>query len=422
MFDTLPAARRRFALVALALGAFGIGIAEFVTSGLLPNIARDLDGATYAVDPASAIASAGLLVSAYALGVVVGAPAIAAATAHWPQKRVLLLMLAVFVVANFAVALLPSFHLVLAARFLSGLPHGAFLGTAGLLAASLMGPGKRGRGVAFIAAGLTLATIVGVPLGSIVGGLLGWRAIFVIIAGIFALALVAVLAAIPSRAGNPEAGIRSELRAFLLPQVWLTVGMGAIGFGGMFAVFTYIAPIASNVTGIGDGMLPWVLVVFGLGMTGGSVAASRVSDLSVAAALLVFLGGMALSLAGFVLFAATLAGLLVFTFLLGIFAGGSSVAIQTRLMDVAAPSRAVGAALTHSALNLGNALGAYLGGLVIAAGFGYLSPAVIGAALSLIGVGIVVVALLLGRRAAVSASTAHAQPGQMTAQTVFDSR
>jgi DHA1 family inner membrane transport protein len=390
--------RRWLAIVALALGGFGIGVGEFVTMGLLPNIAQDLLPGTYGVDPSSANASAGYLVSAYALGVVVGAPTIAAAAARWPRKRLLVVLVSVFVAGNLLSAILPSFGLVLAARFLSGLPHGAYFGIASLVAASLMGPGKRARGVAFVLAGLAIANVVGVPAGTFLGQEFGWRSAYLLVTVIFALTLVAILAAVPFRPGDPSATMRNELTVFTRLQVWLTLGLASVGFGGVFAVYTYIAPVVTDVTGLASGVVPWVLVVFGVGMTGGNFLSGWLADRSVSRTLLVSLSALGVSALGFALFANTTPGLLIFVFLIGACAGACSPAIQTRLMDVSHNAQSIAAALNHSSLNIGNSVGAFLGGLAIAAGLGYLSPAVVGVGLAAVGFGVLLLSLGIDRR------------------------
>jgi DHA1 family inner membrane transport protein len=392
------AARRGFALLALAMGGFGIGVTEFVSMGLLPNIAQDLLPTLYAGNAADANATAGHLISAYALGVVVGAPTIAAAAARWPRKRLLMVLVACFVVGNLATAVLPSFGWVLAARFLSGLPHGAYFGIASLVAASLMGPGMRARGVAFVMSGLTIANIVGVPVGTYLGQNFGWRSAFWLVTVIFALTLVAIIATVPFQAGNPLSTMRSELRAFSRLQIWLTLAMGSIGFGGMFAVYSFVAPVVTDVTGLEPALIPLVLVTFGVGMTIGNFIGGWAADKSVTRSLLVFMPGIGLSCLVFGLTASTIPGLFISIFLIGAFVSGASPTIQARLMDVAHDSQSIAAALNHSALNIGNSLGAFLGGLVIAAGFGYLAPAWVGVGLSVLGVVVLLVSLGVDRR------------------------
>ncbi|KQR20786.1 arabinose ABC transporter permease [Agreia sp. Leaf335] len=392
--------RRWFALLALALGGFGIGVTEFVSMGLLPNIAQDLLPTLYASNSADANATAGHLISAYALGVVVGAPTIAAAAARWPRKRLLTVLVACFVIGNLATAILPSFGWVLVARFVSGLPHGAYFGIASLVAATLMGPGMRARGVAFVLSGLTIANVIGVPIGTYLGQNFGWRSAFWLVTVIFAATLVAILATVPFQAGNPESTIRNELRAFSRPQIWLTLAMASIGFGGMFAVYSYVAPVVTDVTGLGAGVVPLVLVTFGVGMTIGNFIGGWAADKSVTRSLLLFMPGIGLACLAFGLTAASVPGLFISIFFIGAFVSAASPTIQARLMDVAHDSQSIAAALNHSALNLGNSLGAFLGGIVIAAGFGYIAPAWVGIGLSIAGVSILLVSLGLDRRAA----------------------
>ena len=387
---TLSPARVRFALLALALGGFGIGATEFVAMGLLPNLAADLIPGVYASDPAAANAQAGWLISAYALGVVVGAPTIAAAAARWPRKKLLLVLLTAFTLGTLASALLPTFGWVLAARFVAALPHGAYFGIASLVAASLMGPGKRARGVALVLSGLTISNVIGVPAITWLGQLAGWRIAYIAVAAIFALTFLAVLISVPFQAGDKTATMRNELKAFGRAQVWFALGIGAIGFGGLFAVYSYVAPLVTEVTGLGASAVPLVLIVIGLGMTVGNFAGGWAADKSVRRSMFGFYAVMLVALLGLALTAQTVAGLLVFVFLVGGAAAALSPTIQTRLMDVARDSQSIAAALNHSALNIGNALGALLGGLAIAAGFGYVAPVWIGLGLTVLGLMIAV--------------------------------
>lgn len=381
----LSPARVRFALLALALGGFGIGATEFVAMGLLPNLAADLIPGLYASDPAAANAQAGWLISAYALGVVVGAPTIAAAAARWPRKKLLLVLLTAFTLGTLASALLPTFGWVLAARFVAALPHGAYFGIASLVAASLMGPGKRARGVALVLSGLTISNVIGVPAITWLGQLAGWRIAYIAVAAIFALTFLAVLLSVPFQPGDKTATMRNELKAFGRAQVWFALGIGAIGFGGLFAVYSYVAPLVTEVTGLGASAVPLVLVVIGLGMTIGNFAGGWAADKSVRRSMFGFYAVMLVALLGLALTAQTVAGLLLFVFLVGGAAAALSPTIQTRLMDVARDSQSIAAALNHSALNIGNALGALLGGLAIAAGFGYVAPVWIGLGLTVLG-------------------------------------
>ena len=394
---TLSPARIRFALLALALGGFGIGSTEFVAMGLLPNIAQDLLPGVYAQSPEEANATAGWIISAYALGVVVGAPTIAAAAARWPRKRLLLALVVTFTLATIASALLPTFGLVLVARFISAVPHGAYFGIASLVAASLMGPGKRARGVALVLSGLTIANVIGVPAITWLGQAAGWRIAYLAVAGIFALTFVAVLLAVPWQPGDEHATMKRELRAFSRSQVWFALGIGAIGFGGLFAVYSYVAPLATEVTGLPPSMVPVVLIVFGLGMTIGNLAGGRLADWSVRRSMYVFFGilAAALVLLGFTV--ANPVGLFTGVFLVGASSAALSPTIQARLMDVARDSQSIAAALNHSALNIGNSIGALLGGIAIAAGLGYVAPIWIGLVLTIAGVMLALASFALDR-------------------------
>jgi DHA1 family inner membrane transport protein len=408
----LSSARIRLALFALALGGFGIGSTEFVAMGLLPNIAHDLLPSVYAVSPDDANAQAGWVISAYALGVVVGAPTIAAFGARWPRKKLLLWLLVAFAVGTVASALAPTFQLVLIARFVSALPHGAYFGIASLVAATLMGPGKRGQGVAFVLSGLTIANVIGVPLITWLGQTHGWRAAYLVVAGIFALTFVAVALLVPWHAGNPKATMANELKAFGRLQVWLALLIGAIGFGGFFAVYTYVAPMVTTVTGLSASAVPLVLVLIGIGMTVGNLVGGWVADRDLKRGMLMFFGVFLVGLATLYFTAATLAGLVISLFLIAAACCALSPTIQTRLMDVAHESQSIAAALNHSALNIANASGAALGGLTIAAGFGYLSPIVVGAVLCVAGIALALLSFSIDRsreRRGVDTGVVHAQ-------------
>jgi DHA1 family inner membrane transport protein len=395
----LSPARVRFALLALALGGFGIGTTEFVAMGLLPNIAHDLLPALYAVSTEKANAQAGLLISAYALGVVVGAPTIAALSARFPRKQLLLVLLVGFIVATVASALLPSFGLVVLARFIAGLPHGAYFGVASLVAASLMGPGKRGAGIAYVLGGLTIANVVGVPVITLLGQSAGWRVAYLIVASIFVLTFIAVWLAVPLQSGDAAATIRRELGGFKRVQVWFALAIGAIGFGGFFAVYSYVAPIVTNVTHLPAAIVSLALVTIGLGMTVGNQLGGRFADIHVMRTLFAGFALLAASLLSFALTAHTVPGLFISLFFVGLSSATVSPAIQTRLMDVAGDSQTLAAAVNHSALNLGNSLGAYLGGLTIAAGLGYLSPSWTGLGLTLVGAAIAGASVWVAHRA-----------------------
>lgn len=416
----LSTTRTRLALFALALGGFGIGLTEFVAMGLLPNLAADLLPGLWAQSHELANAKAGWLISAYALGVVVGAPTIAALAARFPRKQLLLACLGVFVLGTIASALLPSFETVLAARFITALPHGAYFGIAALVAASLMGPGKRGRGVALVLSGLTIANVIGVPAITFLGQQAGWRIAYLAVAAVFALTFVAVMLVVPFQLGDASATMKRELRAFTRPQVWLALLIGSLGFGGFFAVYTYVSPLATTVTGLDVSLVPFVLVAAGLGMTIGNFFGGRGADHSIMGTLFVCFGLFAISLAGLALTGQTPVGLFIFVFMVGGSAAALSPAIQTRLMDVAGDSQTLAAAINHSALNIGNSLGAWLGGVTIAAGLGYLSPAWVGLLLCAPGVALALVSLAMQRGPARRSSDLEVESASLEVLPVAD--
>ncbi|WP_234996496.1 MFS transporter [Demequina sp. NBRC 110054] len=406
----------RLALLALAIGGFGIGSTEFVAMGLLPDIARDLLPDLYAQDPDAALARAGLVISAYAAGVVVGAPTIAAIAARFPRKRLLTVLAVVFTVGTVASAMAPTFELVVAARFLAALPHGAYFGVAALVAAELMGPGKRGQAVSLVLTGLTIANVVGVPTITFLGQQAGWRVAYLAVAAIFALTAVAIVAVVPWQAGDPSATVRRELGAFTRPAVWFALLTGALGFGGFFAVYSYVSPLATGVTGTPESFVPWALVGLGLGMTVGNFVGGRLADRGAMKAVFQLFGAFAASLIVLALSASTVVGLLIGLFLVGATSSAISPAIQTRLMDVASDSQTMAAAVNHSALNIGNSLGAFLGGAVIAAGWGYLAPTWLGLALCVPGVVFALAGWAVTRRSAGAAEEAPAREYVSAAQ------
>jgi len=387
------------ALLSLAIGSFAIGMGEFVIMGLLPNVAQELLPQRWATNPEDAIAQAGILISLYALGVVVGAPTIAGAVARYPRHRVMIGLALALTVFNVLTVLAPTFETVAIARFLSGLPHGAYFGIGALVAADVLGPGNRGKGVAFMLTGLTVANIVGVPVGTLLGQQLGWRAAFVVVAAIFALATIAIAIFVPEHGGTPGRTFRAELRVFRIPQIWFTLGVGAIGFGGFFAVYSYIAPMVTDVAGAPEWVVSIVLVLLGVGMTTGNLVGGHLADRDLKRTLLLGMPALAVVLVLLALTAGWIVALAIAGFALGLVSSILSPAIQTRLMDVARENQSIAAALNHSALNIGNSLGAFLGGVVIALGWGFVAPAWVGVALALVGFGIVSVSYAVEGRA-----------------------
>ena len=388
----------RRALLALAVGSFGIGMTEFVVMGLLPEIAGELRPELFAADPEAAIAQAGWLITLYAAGVVIGAPTIAGTVAKYPRHRVMVFLALALTVFNGLTLVLPSFELVAASRFLAGLPHGAYFGIGALVAADALGPGKRAQGVAFVLTGLGIANIVGVPLGTFLGQQVGWRAAFLLVTVIFAIATAAIALTVPHHAGEPSRTLRAELRVFRIGRVWFALAIGSIGFGGFFAVYSYVATLVTEVAGSPQWAVPIVLVVAGLGMTIGNLVGGRLADIDLRRSLV---GGLVALVVVQVLLGLTAGWIVtvgVFVFFVGFFSSALSPTIQTRLMDVAGDNQSIAAALNHSALNAGNALGAALGGGVIAAGWGFAAPVWVGVVLALGGVVIAVASLAVESR------------------------
>jgi MFS transporter, DHA1 family, inner membrane transport protein len=387
--------RFRLSLLALAMGGFAIGTTEFMAMGLLPQVADGVD---------VSIPTAGHLISAYALGVVVGAPVLAFLGARLPRRGLLVALMLAYAGANALSAVAAGFGVLLLARFLSGVPHGAYFGVASLVAAGLAPRGREGRSVAMVMIGLSVANVAGVPAVTWMGQHLGWRSAFWAAAGLSVLTAVLVSTCVPSAPGDVEATGRRELRLFAEPQAWLTLVAGAIGFGGMFALYTYIAEVVTKVGGLAEGAVPLFLLAFGLGMVAGTYAAGHLADWSVFRSLL----GSSLAMALLLLLYAALAPAgwwaLAPAFLVAVASSVLVVNLQLRLMSVAGDSQTLGAAMNHSSLNVGNALGAWLGGLVIAAGWGYRAPALVGVGLALAGLLVLLVSATVHRQAAAGAA------------------
>jgi DHA1 family inner membrane transport protein len=368
----------------LALGGFAIGTTEFATMGLLPYLAHDLH---------VTVPVAGHLISAYALGVVLGAPLITTLAARWRRRTLLIALMSLYAVANGASAVAPNYDWMLGFRFLSGLPHGSYFGIAMLVAVSVVRPDQRARAVGHVLLGLTVATIVGVPLINWLGQVVSWRWCFVIVAALALATAILVPLFAPAEHLDKEASILRELGALKRSQVWLTLVMGAIGFGGFFAVYTYLASTLMAVTAVSARMVPIALAAFGIGMTAGNIVVPYFADRAVMRTAGFLLLGSAASLALYPAAAAHFWTVTLDVMAIG-FCGALATVLQTRLMDVAGDAQSLAAALNHSAFNLANALGPWLGGLAIAAGFGWTSTGWVGCGLALAGFAVWVVALL----------------------------
>ncbi|WP_405874186.1 MFS transporter [Streptomyces zaomyceticus] len=394
------------ALLALAVGAFGIGTTEFVVMGLLPEIAAD-----YGVP----IPTAGLLVTGYALGVVVGAPLLTVFGNKVSRKRMLMLLMGLFVLGNLLSALAPSFGTMLTGRVIASLAHGSFFGIGSVVAAGLVAPDKRAGAIATMFTGLTVANIVGVPLGTFIGQAVGWRTTFVIVAVLGVIGLLGIARLVPAMPRPEGTHLRRELKAFRNPQVLLAMAMTVLGFGGVFAAITYIAPMMTEVAGYSDGAVTWLLVLFGVGMFLGNLLGGRYADRALMPLLYAALGGLAIVLALFTVAAHNKVLASIVILLVGALGFATVPPLQKRVLDQAHGAPTLASAVNIGAFNLGNALAAWLGGIVIAAGFGYTSPNWVGAVLAAAALGLAFWSAALERRApAAGAAEAEAVGADIT--------
>jgi DHA1 family inner membrane transport protein len=377
----------KLAILALAIGSFGIGTGEFAIMGLSPKLAREM----LISEP-----EAGHVISAYALGVVVGAPLFAVLFAKAPRKPLMLWLMGLFALGNFGSAMAPDYLSLIGLRFVAGLPHGAYFGIAALIAASMVDVGYRARAVGRVMLGLTLATLIGMPLATWLGQYMGWRPTFAGVGLIGVVALAMIVRFVPVIQIAEGASPLRELGALKRPQVWLTLGIAAVGCGGMFSVFTYIVPLLTEVAHVPVVWVPVVLALFGVGMTLGSILGAAMAD----KALMPTIGGMlvfnVVSLAVIPWTAQFWLSASISVFLVG-FTVAIGTALQTRLMDVAADGQTLAATLNHAAFNIGNALGALFGGMSIAAGFGWASTGPVGAVMAVGGLALFVVSELLDK-------------------------
>ncbi|MFK4482963.1 MFS transporter [Curtobacterium sp. AB7] len=376
-------------LIALALGGFGIGLTEFVITGLLPEVAAD-----YGVTETTA----GWLVTGYALAVIVGALGLTAATTRLPRKPVLLGLLVLFIVGNTLSAIAPTYEVMMSGRVIAALCHGAFFGIGSVVAANMVERSKRASAVALMFTGLTASNVLGVPFGTFLGQALGWRSTFWAIVAIGVVALVGVLVLVPTVRVTESPSLARELGAFRSGQVWLSLGMTVLGYGGMFGAFTYIAYTLTSVSGFPSSAVPWLLVVFGVGLFVGNFVGGKLAARSIDRTLLIVLVALTVVLGLFALVATSPVLTVIALVLMGAFGFATVPALQTRVMQYAdhAPTLASGANI--AAFNLGNALGAWIGGLTIAAGLGYTSPIWAGAGITLAAVALTLVAMAAVRR------------------------
>ncbi|CAL9592216.1 Inner membrane transport protein YdhP [Streptomyces sp. enrichment culture] len=379
------------ALLALAVGAFGIGTTEFVMMGLLPDVADDLG---------ISIPAAGHLVSAYALGVVVGAPLLAAVTARLSRRTVLIGLMGLFVVGNALSAVAPGETSLLAARFLSGLPHGAFFGVGAVVATGMVAPERKARSVSLMFLGLTVANIIGVPAATAMGQSLGWRATFLGVSAIGVAAMAALLFLVPRDQAPSEAtgGLRGELRALRSVPVWLALGTTVAGFGALFSAYSYITPMLTDAAGYADTSVTLLLALFGVGATAGNLLGGRLADHSLRGTLIGGLVSLVVILALFPVLLSTQVTAAVAVALLGAAAFATGSPLQLMVMEKASAAPSLASSANQAAFNLANAGGAWIGGLALAAGLGATSPALAGSALAVLGLLVAGVAWAVDRR------------------------
>ncbi|WP_251039862.1 MFS transporter [Arthrobacter sp. ISL-72] len=390
-------------LLALALGGFGIGLTEFVIMGLLPEVAADFNVSE---------ATAGWLISGYALAVVVGALLLTAAVTRFERKPVLALLLVLFIAGNLISAVAPDYPLMMIGRVVAALAHGAFFGVGAVVAADMVAPTKKAGAIAIMFTGLTAANVLGVPFGTMLGQAAGWRSTFWAITGVGVLALAGILMLVPrtgrgGAAKSAPGGLRSELGAFRSAQVWLSILVTILGYGGMFGAFTYIAFTLTEVTGFAASTVPWLLILFGVGLFIGNTVGGKAADRNVDRTLLVVLAVLVVVLAAFAQTAGNQPLTVASIVLMGGFGFATVPGLQLRVMKYAnnAPTLASGANI--GAFNVGNALGAWLGGVTITAGLGYTSPIWAGAGITLLGLGVMAFAAFNARRHGAGRTTAE---------------
>lgn len=376
--------RMPLGLLALAVGGFGIGLTEFVIAGLLPEVARDFDVTETA---------AGWLISGYALSVAVGGVGLTLAAARLPRKQVLMGLMVLFVIGNLLSAVGTTYTVMMIGRVVAALCHGAFFGIGSVVATSLVTKERAASAIALMLAGLTTANVLGVPLGTLLGQAHGWRSTFWAITVIGILALVAIAALVPASVNNRTnagaaddasrpTGIRDELSAFANRQVWFSLLVTVLGFGGMFGAFTYIAFTLTEVSGFSSGAVPWLLVLFGVGTTIGNILGGRAANRSVPRTLITVLAVLTVVMIGFAFTAESQVGTMISLVLMGAFGFATVPGLQLRIMTYAGSAPTLASGANIAAFNVGNALGAWLGGVTIAAGLGYVSTIWAGAAMA----------------------------------------
>ncbi|MEC8682058.1 MAG: MFS transporter [Bacteroidota bacterium] len=379
-------------LIALAIGGFGIGMTEFVMMGILPDVAKDLN---------ITIPQAGHFISAYALGVVIGAPILVGIAGNYSPKKILFSLMIAFTVFNSLSVFASSYGLMLISRLLSGLPHGACFGVGAVVASRLVAKEKAASAVAMMFSGLTVANIIGIPLGTYVGHNISWRYTFMIVVVIGLITVLAIRFWLPKIEKSEPIPIKQALKIFKRTELWLILGITAIGTGGFFAWYSYITPLLTEVSGFDNDMVIFILMLAGLGMTCGNVLGGKLADtFSPIKATAILLSAMTLCLITISLIAPIQWAMLLMVFVTGAFAFSTAPSIQMLMIKSAKESEMLASSVNQAAFNIANAVGAYLGGLPIAAGYGYTAPELVGACLAFGGILLSISVMLLRKKRA----------------------
>lgn len=378
-------------IVALAVAAFGIGTAEFVIMGLLPEVAAD-----FSID----IPSAGLLVSGYAVGVAAGAPILAILTSHMPRKAALMGLMGLFIAGNVLSAIAPGYHWLMLARVVAAFSHGAFFGIGAVVAAGLVPENQKAQAISLMFTGLTLANVLGVPAGAALGLAQGWRSTFWAVSLIGVIALTAIATLVPRQIPMPSTSLGKEFAVLRHFQVWLALGMTVLGFGGVFTVFTYIAPILEQVTHVSPHAVAGILLVFGVGLTFGNFWGGKIADWNLMRGLMLILAGLIVVLLVFSVTSRYLIPAVITIFVWGVFAFATVAPLQTRVISKAAEAPNLASTLNIGAFNIGNAFGAWFGGAVISSGVALTSLPLAGAAVALAGLALTAASALWDGRLA----------------------
>tara|TARA_R110002050_G_scaffold56512_1_gene126968 strand:+ start:57842 stop:59044 length:1203 start_codon:yes stop_codon:yes gene_type:complete len=376
----------RKALIALAIGGFGIGMTEFVIMGILPDVANALQ---------ITIPEAGHFIAAYALGVVVGAPVLTSIGGKWPAHKVLLALMVWFTVFNTLSAFADNYNSLLIFRFLSGLPHGAFFGIGAVVAGKLAAPGKSAQAIATMFAGLTIANVIGVPLGTYFGHHFSWNISFLLVGVVGILAMLSVYFWMPSFDKSSHKGLKKDLQVFKRVELWVLILLTTVGTGGFFAWYSYIAPLITNISGYPESMVGYAMILAGLGMVVGNFLGAKMAEkLTPMKAIVISLAMMVIALLVNTVIAGDPIAILVLTFIIGMISFTVATPIQMAIINASKGSEMLGSSMNQSAFNMGNASGAYLAGLPIAMGYEITSASYVGAALAgagiLIALGIII--------------------------------